>query len=450
MTVLKSMDLNGKKLSFANWVSNIYPFETPFLSMINKEDVDQTVFQWQSDVLVKAGENAYKEGASAVGDQLHMTAVRWNYTQIFRKVVKVSKTANKVGTYGRENELKYQMAKAVREMKLSIEWAFLQNLGGAPESEILGRVTAGFHAQVAPLNTPHSETGAVVHKVASADIGWGGLMDLDYELYMAGANPNVIMVHPDEVSRFSYLQESPRVGSNRVRVFEDTTKAEIYVNTITSPLGTTFSIIPNRLMPRNTAYMFNPEDWTAMMLRPPKKTKLDSDGSYEKWMIECEVGLRHKHPYASGIYSISSKFHRSDVWGSPVFCGFVYTKPDGTVVTLPMNAQVPPTDENHIRVDRGSKMSYWAKANDSRHRGAIAVLRDGIVIHVDEFPVDEGTPMCSPKGLTQQPTSYDKTTTIVGSMGNLDSGYYTIQLVTVLPDGTYDASFTRGVRLFVE
>lgn len=40
------------------------------------------------------------------------------------------------------------------------------------------------------------------------------------------------------------------------------------------------------------------------VLRAPSRTKLAKDGSYEKWMLEMEVGLRHRNPYASGILKI--------------------------------------------------------------------------------------------------------------------------------------------------
>ena len=66
MTVLKSYDLNGKTLSFANWISNLSPQETPFTSMTGKESIDQTLFQWQTDALEKAKSNAQIEGTEAV------------------------------------------------------------------------------------------------------------------------------------------------------------------------------------------------------------------------------------------------------------------------------------------------------------------------------------------------------------------------------------------------
>lgn len=45
MATMTSYDLNGKKLSFANWISNLSPTDTPFVSMTGKEAIQQTLFQ---------------------------------------------------------------------------------------------------------------------------------------------------------------------------------------------------------------------------------------------------------------------------------------------------------------------------------------------------------------------------------------------------------------------
>ncbi|MFW3388591.1 UNVERIFIED_CONTAM: DUF5309 family protein, partial [Kocuria sp. CPCC 205274] len=62
-----------------------------------------------------------------------------------------------------------------------------------------------------------------------------------------------------------------------------------------------FKLIPNRFMPADKVFIFDPSDWTQMVLRAPQRTKLAKTGSFEKWMIEMEVGLRHRNPFASGI-----------------------------------------------------------------------------------------------------------------------------------------------------
>ncbi|MGL5579421.1 MAG: SU10 major capsid protein, partial [Cetobacterium sp.] len=49
-----------------------------------------------------------------------------------------------------------------------------------------------------------------------------------------------------------------------------------------------------------------PKDWDQMVLREPTKTKLAKVGSSERYMIELEVGLRHRNPFASGILKLSA------------------------------------------------------------------------------------------------------------------------------------------------
>ena len=65
-TLFVSYDQNGKKLSFANWISVLSPQDTPFVSMTGKESINQTIFSWQTDALASVdGNNAHVEGSRA-------------------------------------------------------------------------------------------------------------------------------------------------------------------------------------------------------------------------------------------------------------------------------------------------------------------------------------------------------------------------------------------------
>ncbi|MGL5014398.1 MAG: SU10 major capsid protein, partial [Bacteroidales bacterium] len=48
MAILTSYDLKGQKDSFANWISNLSPTDTFFVSTTKKEQVTNTLFQWQT------------------------------------------------------------------------------------------------------------------------------------------------------------------------------------------------------------------------------------------------------------------------------------------------------------------------------------------------------------------------------------------------------------------
>lgn len=310
--VLLSYGQDGKKLSFANWISNLSPTDTPFTSMTGKEAINQTLFQWQTDTLNSVGKNAVKEGAAADDSEVkqHQTLVFNNVTQILRKVVKVSDTANVTANYGRGAELQYQMEKAGKEIKRDLEFALLQNGAKVAGSSSIARETAGFQALVGvdaagaavPVD-PDTKGKVVVETASTTTPTEEELFDLTLALYTTGSKANVIMFHPKFAKFFSSLQEKTGTG-NRLRMFENTPKLSVYVSEIVDPLGQAFRLIPNRFMPEDAIYVFNPSDWTQMVLRAPARTKLAKDGSYEKWMIEMEVGLRHRNPYASGVLKL--------------------------------------------------------------------------------------------------------------------------------------------------
>lgn len=316
-TVIQNMasyELKGNKLSFAEWVSNISPTETPFASMTGKEAINQTKFQWQTDSMPTAKkDNACVEGSVPTFDEIVGTTVVTNNTQIFRRAVSVSDTANAVAYYGRSKEIGYQMEKASLELKRDIEVALLTNTTSTAAANGAAPVTAGFAGLCMAEGTTDTDTGAKLNfKSGVADnLDEAKLFEMTYNLYIANSKANIIMFHPKHAGFFSTLVEVPagkiaETGS-RMKMFgsmDDEYNAE--VDTIIDPLGQTFALVPNRHMPEDAVYFFNPSDWTQMVLRAPKKIKLAKVGSSEEWMIECELGLRHRNKAASGILSLKA------------------------------------------------------------------------------------------------------------------------------------------------
>lgn len=345
-TLFVSYDQNGKKLSFANWISVLSPQDTPFVSMTGKESINQTIFSWQTDALAKVdAANAHVEGSRADEGEMQPTVIKSNVTQILRKVVKVSDTANTTANYGRGRELMYQLEKKGKEIKRDLEKILLSGqartdvladqylTNAAIDPSVSGtangtsapaaRKTGAFQFLCAhggltgtganqvvdkTKNGPADpDTGAVTVKVANfasgltTDTGFdeADLFDLTLQLYTAGSEADVIMINPTHAKRFAALQENS--AGSRQRIFENSKQFVYEVNSITDPLGQTYKVIVNRWMPADAIYFFRGSDWTQMVLRAPQRTQLAKDGSYEKWMIEMEVGLRHRNPYASGI-----------------------------------------------------------------------------------------------------------------------------------------------------
>ncbi|MGL5015173.1 MAG: SU10 major capsid protein [Bacteroidales bacterium] len=358
MAILTSYDLNGKKDSFANWISNLSPVDTFFVSTTKKESVQNTMFQWQTDSLAAAdASNAQVETSAAITGDFKATTVHSNVTQILRKAVEVSDTADALSNWGRGKELGYQMEKAGKEIKRDLELIllglnnagtgantspnptgqkpeigdlgkegetdFIKNDGSGPANKVVGeaRKTRSFGDLVAGISTvaaggsgtesdntgkiKDKDTGAVVHKkTGNATMTEAQLFDITYNLYLAGSDANTIMYHPKHAAFFSSLMETGN-GRDKLIANMDTTLNK-FVASLIDPLGQQFALVPNRYMPETAVYFFNPSDWTQMVLREPQRVALAKKGSSERHMIEMELGLRHKNPFASGILELKS------------------------------------------------------------------------------------------------------------------------------------------------
>ncbi|MGL5965229.1 MAG: SU10 major capsid protein, partial [Fusobacteriaceae bacterium] len=310
MTVLRSFDLNGNKKSFANWISNLSPKDVPFTSMIGKEKIDQTQYSWQTDALAPATPEAILEGEQFDAQPRASTQVITNFTSIIRRHASVSDTAMKVDTYGRNNEMEYQLKKAASEVLRDIEFQNLSTQYGHPGNEQFYSNQGGFKSLVAEVNHPDPDTKAIVH----TEIAWRknkpaftlkDIFDITSNLYLAGSKADKIMFHPAHIHIFSdmmgYNDEEPQV----YRMFDNVdTKFNMAVCKVKDPLGRMYTLIPNRYMPQDHVYIFNETDWTQTILRAPERIKIGKKGSSETVIIETEVGLRHRHPYASGVLGL--------------------------------------------------------------------------------------------------------------------------------------------------
>lgn len=311
MAILKSFDLEGNKLSFANWISNLSPTCTPFSCMINKEKINQTQYSWQTDALAPATAESFQEGSQADSQPRAATKVITNFTTTLRRAVEVTDTNEATHAYGRSNEMKYQLTKAGKELLRDIEFANLSTEAGRIGAYDEPSRHSGFKALVAELNVPDQDTKAVVHMETPFMAGSRDskllkeLFKVTTNLFIAGSKANKIMFHPKYMFLFNdyiaYNEEEPHIH----RMFDGMDERyNAFISKVKDPLGRMYSLIPNRYMPEDEFYIFNESDWTQTILRAPQRVKIGKTGSNNRVMIETEIGLRHRHPYASGVLSV--------------------------------------------------------------------------------------------------------------------------------------------------
>jgi hypothetical protein len=142
-------DLIGIAEDVEDAIFNISPTETPFFTMAKKKKATNTYHQWQTDALASAAANRQIEGDDAAFTTATPTTMLGNHTQIVRKTVIVSRTADSVRKYGRAKELARLVTKYGKEWKRDVEFALVQNQASSAGGSGTARSSAGLESCIA-------------------------------------------------------------------------------------------------------------------------------------------------------------------------------------------------------------------------------------------------------------------------------------------------------------
>jgi hypothetical protein len=149
----------GIREDLSNVITNISPEETPYMSNIGRENISNSLFEWQTDALAAAAANAQLEGDDVSSfDAVTATVRLQNYAQISRKTIVLSATEEVVNKAGRRSELAYQIAKRGAEIKRDQEFTFLNGAVAAAGDSTTARTTASLGAFV-KTNTDKQTNG---------------------------------------------------------------------------------------------------------------------------------------------------------------------------------------------------------------------------------------------------------------------------------------------------
>jgi len=294
MTQYTSFDLVGVKENVSNVITNLTPRKTPFQNAIGNEKVTQPLFQWQEDSLRAAGANAAVEGADASFATLEPTVMRNNYTQIFQEAIEVSDRADVVATYGRKREFAYQMAKTAAQVKRDREFVLVGQAGDkASGSKTVASTMAGVQMQL--------DSSTVIYTGASdgsKPLDEAHLVTALKTSFNNGAEPSRIMVTPDN----SVVLAGFAAAAGRYRTIQGKDAKTIVnvVNLYVSPFGEQ-KVEINRFLKAGNTFIYEPDQWTNVTLRPWAKKDLAKTGDATKAQLLGEFSLKHKNFKASAM-----------------------------------------------------------------------------------------------------------------------------------------------------
>lgn len=121
-STFKTYEAIGNREDLIDKIYKTSPTETPLLSALERTKASAVFHEWQTQALAAADtDNAVLEGADAVTDASTPTTRLGNYAQISDKVPRVSETQIAVDHAGRGNEMDYQVALRMQELKIDLE-----------------------------------------------------------------------------------------------------------------------------------------------------------------------------------------------------------------------------------------------------------------------------------------------------------------------------------------
>ena len=279
MATYKTYDTIGIREDLQDAIYDISPTTTPFMSTVGRTKAKNTYHEWQTDSLADVNlANAQLEGADAVSATLTPTTRVGNYTQISDKVIQVSTTDDAVDKAGRSTETAYQLSKASAELKRDMESILLSDQAQDACTSATPRKLGGLGSWI---TTNVVDAGAAPMTEAM-------LNEAVLKAYTEGGEPTMMLVSPANKQVFSGFAgiaeqryQAPKTGQTKI-----VGAADVYM----SDFGT-LSVVPDRFLSDDVAYVLDPSMAKVAYLRPFKSTKLAKTGDSEKTMMNVEYTL---------------------------------------------------------------------------------------------------------------------------------------------------------------
>lgn len=314
----------GNREDLEDVIYNISPIETPFLTMAKRTTAKAVYHEWQTDALTAAATNQLIEGDDAVNGTATPTTRMGNWTQISGKYAVVTDTQNAVDKAGRGNEMSYQVAKKLNELKRDMEFALVGNQGATAGSAASPRSSAGIEAWLtrgpnataatvgnstdvgatSEGTTPGYKTGGFAGPTDAStggSVSVGTLKAVIANVWTNGGNPNIILVGAavkQKISGFAGIATLYREAGMTAKGTAIVGAADLYV----SDFGE-HRVVPDRFVRASVALVLDMDYWSVAFLRKVSQKELARTGSSEKRFIDVEFCLVAQNPLSSGKIS---------------------------------------------------------------------------------------------------------------------------------------------------
>ena len=316
-----TFDLSTLKESLDPVVWNLFPMDTYFTSNIDKVNVTNTQHQWVFDTLNAAANNKQIEGDDVTASTQGTTTRVSNYTQISRKVVVMSRTAQDASNVG-GNPLGREMMKKMKEYKRDVEFDALGRQGSSAGATNTAAASAGACAWIwgtgatIPGNTVYPSTGGTGGNTTGTTPSYASsvcagqvdgttstssvvLADITSAAELAwtdGGEPDAIIASS---AQKKYIDQLSSLATRTADIGRsDMLSIQGSANLIVTSFGT-FKVVLSRYLNRTTTLIVQMDKWALGQLSAPKVVDLAKTGDADKKMIVGEYTLIARNPHSS-------------------------------------------------------------------------------------------------------------------------------------------------------
>ena len=299
----------GIREDLSNVITNISPEDVPYISNIGRENITNSLFEYQTDTLAAASSNAQLEGDDVTSfDAVTATVRLQNYAQISRKTIILSATEETVNKAGRRSELAYQIAKRGSELKRDQEFSMLNAQVAAAGSTTVARTTASLQAflktnvdmQTNGVNPSYTTLPSSARTDGNVRTFTETILkNVIQKVWSSGGTPKILMVGPVNKQRVSGFSG---IASSRFNIDGGAKPATLIgaVDIYVSDFGNV-ATIANRFQRERDAFVIDPDYAKMTVLRPYQQVELAKTGDAEKRMLIVEFGHKVLAEDAHGL-----------------------------------------------------------------------------------------------------------------------------------------------------
>lgn len=297
-----SASMVGIREDLSDIIYDISPEETPFYSTSPKVKASNTLHEWQTDALRASADNAHLEGDDTVATASTPTVRLGNYTQIFKEAATVSGTDTGLTKAGRQKEMKYQVLKRSKELKLDIEKALFANTAkvGSGIRRLAGLPTwLTTNTDVAAGGSDATGDGSDTRTDAGTPAAFSQTRfdTVMQSIWDSGGKADCVYL-----SSFQMNVALGFDGNNNQRPTLPAKEGKV-INTMVAyqtPWGTVDFIMTRENRSRDV-FILQKDMFAIANLRPVKNTELAKTGDSEKRQIVAELTLECRNEAASGM-----------------------------------------------------------------------------------------------------------------------------------------------------